>query len=371
MNQMSEQQKQEQKQNQNRKPVVALGMSGGVDSSVAVHLLQQAGYEVHGIHMLMIPEKFSPNPTAVDDARAVAEQFKIQFSVLDVRDKFEKTIIEQFGKEYSNGRTPNPCIVCNKQLKFGFFADAVKEIDADFISTGHYVRTEVSEYNRKLFHKAVDARKDQSYFLSLVAPDVLDRCIFPLGELTKDQVREIAREIGLHVAEKGDSQEICFIPDNDYKAFLKQILPPKAFRKGKVYHADGKLLGEHTGIQNYTIGQRKGLGIALGKPAYVVELDAKRNTVILGDNEHLLHNQLTASQNNYFIDLPMETAVEVEAKIRYRAQAAPAQLICHADGTSTVTFADDQRAITPGQCVAYYKGDALIGGGIIETAQTV
>ena len=354
-----------------RKPVVALGMSGGVDSSVAVHLLQKAGYEVHGIHMLMIPEKFQPNPTSQEDAKAVAEQFGIEFTVLDVRDKFEECIIQQFGKEYSCGRTPNPCINCNQQLKFGLFADAAKKIGADFISTGHYVRTEVSEYNRKLFYKAVDAKKDQSYFLSLVSPDVLDRCIFPLGELSKDQVRDIARELGLHVAEKGDSQEICFIPDNDYKAFLKQILPPKAFKKGKVFHADGRLLGNHDGIQNYTIGQRKGLGIALGKPAYVVALDAKKNSVILGDNDHLMHNQLTASQNNYFISLPAETPVMVDAKIRYRAQAAPAELIIHTDGTSTVTFKEQQRAITPGQCVAYYIDDALIGGGIIDSAQNV
>lgn len=354
-----------------RKPVVALGMSGGVDSSVAVHLLQKAGYEVHGIHMLMIPEKFQPNPTSQEDAKAVAEQFGIEFTVLDVRDKFEECIIQQFGKEYSCGRTPNPCINCNQQLKFGLFADAAKKIGADFISTGHYVRTGVSEYNRKLFYKAVDAKKDQSYFLSLVSPDVLDRCIFPLGELSKDQVRDIARELGLHVAEKGDSQEICFIPDNDYKAFLKQILPPKAFKKGKVFHADGRVLGSHDGIQNYTIGQRKGLGIALGKPAYVVALDAKKNSVILGDNDHLMHNQLTASQNNYFISLPAETPVMVDAKIRYRAQAAPAELIIHTDGTSTVTFKEQQRAITPGQCVAYYIDDALIGGGIIDSAQNV
>ena len=354
-----------------KKQVVALGMSGGVDSSVAVHLLQKAGYEVHGIHMLMIPERFQPNSSSADDAKAVAEQFGIKFSVLDVRKEFERIIIQQFGKEYSEGRTPNPCVNCNQQLKFGLFADAARKTGADFISTGHYVRTELFENGHKLFHKAVDAKKDQSYFLSLVSPEVLDRCIFPLGELTKDQVRDIAREIGLHVAEKSDSQEICFIPDNDYKTFLKQILPPKAFRKGKVYHADGKFLGNHDGIQNYTIGQRKGLGISLGKPAYVVALDAKKNVVVLGDQEHLMHNQLTASQNNYFVELPLETSVAVEAKIRYRAQAAPAQLIRHTDGTSTVTFAEQQRAITPGQFVAYYKGDALIGGGMIETAQNV
>lgn len=354
-----------------KKPVVALGMSGGVDSSVSVYLLQQAGYEVHGVHMLMIPERFHPNPAAVRDAEAVAEQLKIKFSVLDVREKFEKIIIQQFGKEYTKGRTPNPCVYCNKQLKFGIFAEETLKLHADFISTGHYIRTGDSEYNRKLFYKAVDPKKDQSYFLSLVSPHVVERCVFPLGGYTKEQVRAIAREIGLPVAEKQDSQEICFIPDNDYKAFLRQILPSDAFHPGKVFHTDGRLLGRHDGIQNYTIGQRKGLGIALGEPAYVVALDAQQNTVILGDHQALLHNQLTASQNNYFIDLPQERPVAVEAKIRYRAQAAPAQLICHADGSATVTFAEVQRAITPGQCVAYYQGDALIGGGIIETAKTI
>lgn len=173
------------------------------------------------------------------------------------------------------------------------------------------------------------------------------------------------------VAEKQDSQEICFVTDNDYKAFLKKILPAQAFRSGNVYAQDGTYLGKHAGIQNYTIGQRKGLGIALGYPAYVTGLDAKKNQVILGGNDGLLHNQLQASQNNYFLSLPLEMPVPVEAKIRYRAQAAAAQLVAHADGTATVTFTEQQRAITPGQCVAYYQGDALIGGGIIEQAQTV
>ena len=354
-----------------KKPVVALGMSGGVDSSVAVHLLQQAGYQVHGIHMLMIPERFQSNSTAVQDTEAVARQFGIQFSVLDVRDQFEAQIIAQFGREYSNGRTPNPCAFCNKQFKFGILAQQAKALGADFVSTGHYVRADVSPSGKKLFYKAADSKKDQSYFLSLVAPDVVTHCVFPLGQYTKDQVRQIARDLGMAVAEKQDSQEICFVTDNDYKAFLKKILPAQAFRSGNVYAQDGTYLGKHAGIQNYTIGQRKGLGIALGYPAYVTGLDAKKNQVILGGNDGLLHNQLHASQNNYFLSLPLETPIPVEAKIRYRAQAAAAQLVAHADGTATVTFTEQQRAITPGQCVAYYQGDALIGGGIIEQAQTI
>ena len=350
---------------------VVLGMSGGVDSSVAVHLLQKAGYEVHGVHMLMIPDEFGANPDAARDAESVAKQFNISFSVLDVRDKFRNVIIQQFANEYSNGRTPNPCVLCNKVFKFGFLADELQKFDADYISTGHYVNS--TEYVLgdngncyHLFHKAADAKKDQSYFLAMVNPDIVQKCIFPLGGLTKEEVRDIAREIGLPVAEKKDSQEICFIPDNDYKTCLNKVLPPSAFRKGKVFHADGSYLGEHTGIQNYTIGQRKGLGISLGKPAYVVALDAKRNRVILGDNEHLMADTLTASDNNYFIDVPIDEPFAVEAKIRYRAQAAPATLLRHADGTSTVTFAESQRAITPGQYVAYYINDLLIGGGIIN-----
>ena len=350
---------------------VVLGMSGGVDSSVAVHLLQKAGYEVHGVHMLMIPDEFGANPDAARDAESVAKQFNISFSVLDVRDKFRNIIIQQFANEYSNGRTPNPCVLCNKVFKFGFLADELQKFDADYISTGHYVNSTEYVLGDKgncyhLFHKAADAKKDQSYFLAMVNPDIVQKCIFPLGGLTKEEVRDIAREIGLPVAEKKDSQEICFIPDNDYKTCLNKVLPPSAFRKGKVFHADGSYLGEHTGIQNYTIGQRKGLGISLGKPAYVVALDAKRNRVILGDNEHLMADTLTASDNNYFIDVPMDEPFAVEAKIRYRAQAAPATLLRHADGTSTVTFAEPQRAITPGQYVAYYINDLLIGGGIIN-----
>ncbi len=350
---------------------VVLGMSGGVDSSVAVHLLQKAGYEVHGVHMLMIPDEFGANPDAARDAESVAKQFNISFSVLDVRDKFRNIIIQQFVNEYSNGRTPNPRVLCNKVFKFGFLADELQKFDADYISTGHYVNS--TEYVLgdngncyHLFQKATDIKKDQSYFLAMVNPDIVQKCIFPLGGLTKEEVRDIAREIGLPVAEKKDSQEICFIPDNDYKTCLNKVLPPSAFRKGKVYHADGSYLGEHTGIQNYTIGQRKGLGISLGKPAYVVALDAKRNRVILGDNEHLMADTLTASDNNYFIDVPIDEPFAVEAKIRYRAQAAPATLLRHADGTSTVTFAEAQRAITPGQYVAYYINDLLIGGGIIN-----
>ena len=356
---------------QQKKPIVTLGMSGGVDSSVSVDLLQQAGYEVHGVHMLMIPEEFHPNPTAVQDAEAVAKQLGIPFSVLDVRQQFQSIVIAQFGQEYAKGRTPNPCVLCNRQLKFGLLAQTALQAGSDYISTGHYVRTQSTADGQKLFCKALDPKKDQSYFLSMVASNVVDRCLFPLGNYTKEQVRAIARQIGLPVAEKHDSQEICFIPDNDYKAFLKKILPASAFRKGKVFHTDGQLLGHHDGIQNYTIGQRKGLGIALGKPAYVVALDAAHSRVILGDNQHLLHNQLTASHNNLFIKLPLETPIAVEAKIRYRSQAAAAQLICHADGSSVLTFQEMQRAITPGQCVSYYQGDALIGGGIIETAQTV
>lgn len=349
---------------------VVLGMSGGVDSSVAVHLLQKAGYEVHGVHMLMIPDEFGANPDAARDAESVAKQFNISFSVLDVRDKFRNIIIQQFANEYSNGRTPNPCVLCNKVFKFGFLADELQKFDADYISTGHYVNSTEYVLGDKgncyhLFQKATDVKKDQSYFLAMVNPDIVQKCIFPLGGLTKEEVRDIAREIGLPVAEKKDSQEICFIPDNDYKTCLNKVLPPSAFRKGKVFHADGSYLGEHTGIQNYTIGQRKGLGISLGKPAYVVALDPKRNRVILGDNEHLMADTLTASDNNYFIDVPIDEPFAVEAKIRYRAQAAPATLLRHADGTSTVTFAEPQRAITPGQYVAYYIEDVLLGGGVI------
>ena len=339
---------------------VLLGMSGGVDSTAACRILQERGYEVVGLTLLTCEKSLS----ACEEAAALAARFGIEHHIADIREEFQANVIAPFLQSYLSGITPNPCIDCNPTIKFRILMEEADRLGCKYIATGHYVRT-VRDGENVFIKQGADNKKDQSYFLAMVNPDIVQKCIFPLGGLTKEDVRDIAREIGLPVAEKKDSQEICFIPDNDYKTCLNKVLPPSAFHKGKVFHADGSYLGEHTGIQNYTIGQRKGLGISLGKPAYVVALDAKRNRVILGDNEHLMADTLTASDNNYFIDVPIDEPFAVEAKIRYRAQAAPATLLRHADGTSTVTFAEAQRAITPGQYVAYYIGEHLIGGGVI------
>ena len=340
---------------------VLLGMSGGVDSTAACRILQERGYEVVGLTLLTCEKSLS----ACEEAAELAARFGIEHHIADIREEFQANVIAPFLQSYLAGITPNPCIDCNPTIKFRILMEEADRLGCKYIATGHYVRT-VRNGENVFIKQGADNKKDQSYFLAMVNPDIVQKCIFPLGGLTKEEVRDIAREIGLPVAEKKDSQEICFIPDNDYKTCLNKVLPPSAFRKGKVFHADGSYLGEHTGIQNYTIGQRKGLGISLGKPAYVVALDAKRNRVILGDNEHLMADTLTASDNNYFIDVPIDEPFAVEAKIRYRAQTAPATLLRHADGTSTVTFAEPQRAITPGQYVAYYINDLLIGGGIIN-----
>lgn len=345
---------------------VVLGMSGGVDSSVSVHLLQQAGYEVIGVHMLMTPESALPEATSLSDARAVAEHFGIQFHVLDIREQFKQTTVRYFTEAYQKGLTPNPCVYCNKTIKFGLFAEEAFKMGADYISTGHYIRKVYDDnYQQSFFAKAQDSKKDQSYFLSLVNPEIVDRCIFPLGDYTKEDVRKIAEKLNLPVAHKKDSQEICFIPNDDYKAYLHANLSPNAFHSGKVLDQDGNILGNHESIMNYTIGQRKGLGIALGKPAYVVEINAQNNTVVLGDEKKLYHNKVNAIENNYFTDLPCDTLIDIEAKIRYRVKPAEAKLIRHKDGRAEVYFADPQRAITPGQCISYYQGDILLGGGWI------
>lgn len=349
-----------------RKQKVVLGMSGGVDSSVAVHLLQQAGYEVIGVHMQMIPERFLTNQSSLQDAQAVARQFSIEFHTYDVREAFYETVIKRFMAQYCQGKTPNPCIVCNQQLKFKQFAEYAWTLGGDFIATGHYVQLDKDAMGRRLLKKGADPKKDQSYFLSLIDPVILDKIIFPLGCYTKEQVRQIARKLDLAVAEKSESQEICFIADNDYKRFLQQVLPSEQFHPGKIFHTDGTFLGTHQGIQNYTIGQRKGLGIALGTPAYVVQLNAKKNQVILGTHEDLLHQSLLAIDNQFFIEIPLQQPVAVEAKIRYRAQAVPATLYRYNNQEVKISFDVPQRAITPGQVVCCYQDDFIICGGIID-----
>lgn len=345
---------------------VVLGMSGGVDSSVSVHLLQQQGYTVIGVHMLMIPEAFQPKPYAEQDARKVAEQYGIEFHTVEVRDAFVQQVVRYFADEYAAGRTPNPCVICNRQVKFHDLAKFADEIGAQWIATGHYAGLTQLPDGRRLLTKAADQQKDQSYFLSLLPPEILNRVIFPLGQYTKQQVRQIAAQLGLSVAAKSDSQEICFIPDNDYKQFLMEFLPAKAFQQGEICYSDGRKLGMHNGLPNYTIGQRKGLGIALGEPAYVIRLDKERNQVILGSNEQLMKSSLLADHNQFFVEVPLKQPIQIQAKVRYRAYPEEATLFRHNEQLTQVEFVRPQRAVTPGQCVCYYQQEQVIGGGIIQ-----
>ena len=342
---------------------IVLGMSGGVDSSVSVHLLKEAGYEVIGVHMRLI----DATTEAVEDARQVAERFQIPFHILDLRQEFRQTIIEDFIQAYAAGQTPNPCVRCNQQIKFGHLAAFAQELGADLVATGHYAKIEHAPDGTLYLKRGEDVLKDQSYFLCQINRAMLERIVFPLGDLTKEETRRIADELGLKVAKKPDSQEICFVPDNDYKQFLLKTLRLQHFPTGDFLDQNGHIIGRHQGIPCYTIGQRKGLGVALGYPAYVTAIDASKGTVTIGRQEELLHNQLAANELNWLTDLPEARPLPVQAKIRYRAQAEPAVLTIKG-GQAFVRFERPQRAITPGQVVCFYEGDKVLGGGKILNA---
>ena len=353
---------------------VVVAMSGGVDSSVAAWLLQQQGYEVVGLFMRVgvdLPaDACRPNRqgccSAADaaDARAIAGQLGISFYALNFKEQFDD-LIEMFAAEYARGRTPNPCILCNERFKFGRLAEYADAIGAQFVATGHYARM-IREGGRTRLARGVDGAKDQSYVLFSVPQSVLDRVVLPIGDLSKAQVRAYARDMGLGVHDKPDSQEICFAPDNDYARIVAER-QPDAFQPGPVRHVDGRVVGEHGGLAHYTIGQRRGLGIAMGDPVYVVALDVASNTVVVGPREALLHRGVTASRLNWLMDPPAE-AVAVTAQIRYRHQAGAARLEpVHGDRLRLV-FDEPQPAITPGQAVVVYQGATVWGGGWIDAS---
>lgn len=348
-------------------------MSGGVDSSLAAALLVEQGYEVIGVTMqIWSPEREDEDHggccslSAVDDARRVANTLGIPYYVLNFRELFNRTVIDYFCEEYRQGRTPNPCIACNRFVKFEALLTKARAMGADFIATGHYARIEFDQnLGRYLLLRAKDPLKDQSYALYTFTQDQLAHTLLPLGEYTKVQTREMARERGLTVADKPDSQEICFVPDDDYGAFLREKFGEE-IKPGPFITTEGKQVGKHQGLPYYTIGQRKGLGIALGEPAYVVALDIKRNAVILGSNEEVFGQALLAGDVNLIKLDRLTSPVEVEAKIRYSAKAAAADITPGDQGRVLVRFRQPQRAITPGQAVVFYQGDVVVGGGTIE-----
>jgi len=344
---------------------VLIGMSGGVDSSVSALLLKQAGYEVIGATMRLWEDKENPLST-IYDAKRVCDKIGIPHYTLDCREEFEKRVICDFVSCYNCAKTPNPCIECNKYLKFDLFYKKALELGCDYISTGHYARVEFSEqYNEYVMKKSKADKKDQTYFLYSIQKEILPKLIFPLEHFKdKSEIRKIAEENGLAVAKKPDSQEVCFIPDNDYVGFLeKNLREPQ--KQGNIVLQDGTILGTHKGLIYYTVGQRKGLGIAYKEPLYVLKLDKEKNEVIVGTEKELYSNVLYANELKFLLDIDLRKPISVKAKIRYRAKEAEAILYLQENGTAKVEFSESQRAITPGQSVVFYIDDVVLGGGKI------
>ncbi len=350
---------------------VVVGMSGGVDSSVAAYLLKKQGHEVIGLTMKSWQEDCAETghnvccgPQAIHDARSVAEHIGIPYYVIEHRDVFKHEIIDYFIDEYNHGRTPNPCSVCNKKLKFGSLLVKAKEIGADKIATGHYAGVR-EENGRHLLYRAKDREKDQSYFLSELNQYQLKNICFPLEHLNKSEIRNIANDAGLPVKDKEDSQEICFVPNNDYAAFLKKVVPEQ-LKSGDIVSIDQKIVGQHQGMQQFTIGQRKGLG-AYGKPKYVVEIDAIQNKVVIGDDQDLLKNRMTVGRINWIVSDHCPQQIKASVQIRYRHGGSQAN-IQFLNNKALVEFDEPQRAITPGQVAVFSHGDLVLGGGWIEEA---
>src|SRR5262245_10645589 len=359
-------------------PRVVLAMSGGVDSSASAVLLKKQGYDVIGLFMRTGTQHGEPGVStpgaradhkkgccsAIDagDARRVADRLDIPFYALDFETEFNQ-IIDYFADEYARGRTPNPCVVCNNWLKFGQLWAFGQKLGADFIATGHYAQVVKNETGTEL-HKGVDRDKDQSYVLHGIKREVLPHLLFPVGGYTKPQIRQVAREAGLlSVAEKPDRVEICFVPSGKHVDVVRSRRPEVA-AVGMIQEKDGTVLGEHDGIDRFTVGQRKGLGVAAGRKRFVLELLPETNTVVVGDEDDLLSSGLVASEVNWLIDAPTEP-LACTAKIRYRHAGVSATVTATADG-ALVRFDVPQPAVTPGQAVAFYAGTRVLGGGWIE-----
>ena len=354
---------------------VIMAMSGGVDSSVAAALLLEQGYEVIGVTMQIWPSDLPYGMEveggccslgAVEDARAVANKLGISYYVLNFQAPFREKVIEYFVAEYLKGRTPNPCIVCNHDLKFNNLLEKSLSLGGEYVATGHYVsKDQDPQTGRWLLRKGIDPSKDQSYVLYGLNQDQLAHSMFPLGSFQKVAIRKIAAKLGLAVADKPDSQEICFVPDQDYGRFINEYCPG-ATKPGKFIDTQGNVLGRHQGIANFTIGQRKGLGIAAGVPLYVVEIRPETQEVVLGTNEEVFVNSLQASNLNWIAFAELEQPREVEVKIRYSAKPVRAYVSPLAGNQVAVKFQSPQRAVTPGQAVVFYQDDLVLGGGTID-----
>lgn len=356
---------------------VMVAMSGGVDSSVAAMMLKEAGYDVVGVTMRLW---FDPHAeaeavdqhkgccsmAAIEDARKLAAMLDIPHYVLNMQDAFYENIVRRFTDEYLQGRTPNPCIECNRSIKFASLLNRAQALGIDYLATGHYARiiyNPASGLYRLL--KGKDQQKDQSYMLYVLKQKDLPHIIFPLGEMTKQQVRLTAKEKHLNTADQEESQEICFIPDNDYRSFMQRHFP-EVISPGDIVTTSGSKVGRHRGIAFYTVGQRKGLGLTSTEPLFVVHIDAGKNLVVVGKREETYSEGLIAGNLNYLSGITQNQQLEVAVKVRYRSSAVPAVLFPQVKGRVRVIFHKAQQAVTPGQSAVFYQGDEVIGGGIIE-----
>ncbi len=353
---------------------VVVGMSGGVDSSVAAYLLKERGYDVIGVTMQIWQDEEQATQeenggccglSAVDDARRVAAALEIPYYVMNFKKEFKENVIDYFVEEYQNGRTPNPCIACNRYVKWESLLQRSLSIGAEYIATGHYARVVQLENGRYTLRRSATLAKDQTYALYNLTQEQLKRTLMPVGKYTKDEVRAIAEKINLRIANKPDSQDICFVPDGDYAAYIEEEAGVKV-PEGNFVLTDGTVLGRHKGITHYTVGQRKGLGLALGYPAFVLEIRPETNEVVIGTKEESMTTQLRARNLNFMAVEDLTEPLHVFTKIRYNHKGAWCTIEKTGEDEALCTFDEPQRAVTPGQAVVFYDGEYVLGGGTIQ-----